>query len=181
MKGAEAVVRAEKIIGIKAVRKSRLPKSYRVGALDRKLRTERTRVEARLLNRSKLAGVKCPTVLAVEEFDLVMSFIDGKRPEMNGREAQESGGILAKLHEAHIIHGDFTPANLILSGGEIFVIDFGLGFVSNDIEDKAVDVFTMLQTIKEKDSFIQGYKTYAKSDAVLERVKEVEKRVRYAF
>jgi Kae1-associated kinase Bud32 len=192
LKGAEAVVRAEKLIGIKVVRKSRVPKSYRVGALDRKLRTERTRVEAKLLNRTKTAGVECPTVLSVEEFDLVMSFIDGTRPQMDKKRSRMAGEILAKLHGSDIIHGDFTPANLIESKkggkkgtvGSFYVIDFGLGFVSNDIEDKAVDVFTMLRSLDsshKKDAFVRGYRKYPKAEKVLERVKEVEKRVRYAF
>jgi tRNA A-37 threonylcarbamoyl transferase component Bud32 len=63
----------------------------------------------------------------------------------------------------------------------LYVIDFGLGFVSNNVEDKAVDVFTMLRAIGEKEAFARGYGTYTKAGAVLARVKEVEKRVRYAF
>jgi len=187
------------LIGIPAVRKSRVAKKYRVGALDSMLRRTRTRSEARLLNRAKIAGVLCPTVLEVDEFSIVMTFIDGSRPEMDEKQAHEAGSILATLHKNDIIHGDFTPANLIEVSGEknktnsLFVIDFGLGFVSNDIEDKATDVFTMLRALKGKgksseknkksasDSFIDGYGKYEKSASVFERVKGIEKRVRYAF
>jgi len=194
MRGAEAVVERCSVIGLPAVRKSRIAKKYRVGALDSMLRRNRTRSEARLLNRAKLAGVSCPTVLEVDEFSIVMTLIDGARPEMDSVQAHEAGSILAKLHKNDIIHGDYTPANLIESGnGIIFIIDFGLGFVSNDIEDKATDVFTMLRALKGKesgsgknkisasDSFVAGYKKYEKSSSVLERVKGIEKRVRYAF
>jgi Kae1-associated kinase Bud32 len=187
LKGAEAVVERMMMIGKKAVRKSRIPKAYRVSVLDRKLRAERTRVEARLLNRAKMAGVSCPTVLSVEEFEIIMTFIEGKRPKMGSGEAQEAGNILAKLHNEDIIHGDFTPANLIVNKKGMHVIDFGLGFVSNDIEDKAVDVFTMQRALGEsgakgaKEAFVKGYGDYPKSGKVLERLKEVEKRVRYAF
>lgn len=184
MRGAEAVVKAVRIIGMKAVRKSRVPKSYRVPALDKKLRAERTRAEARLLNRAKMAGVSCPVVLQVEEFDLVMGFIEGARPDMSADESEEAGRTLAALHEDDIIHGDFTPANLIVNSKGMHVIDFGLGFVSNDIEDKAVDVFTMLRSLDseaKKNAFIAGYGKYDKARSVLGRVKEVEKRVRYAF
>ena len=184
MRGAEAVVEVTKLIGRKAVRKSRVPKGYRAGALDLRLRSERTRVEARLLHRAKLAGVGCPTVLEVGDFDLVLSFIGGRRPEMDAGQARAAGGILASLHKEDIIHGDFTPANLIINGEGMHVIDFGLGFVSFDIEDKAVDVFTMLRSLRsprEKKAFIEGYGRYQKANAVLERVKDVEKRVRYAF
>ncbi len=190
MRGAEAVVERCSLIGLPAVRKSRIAKEYRVGALDSMLRRNRTRSEARLLNRAKLAGVSCPTVLEVDEFSIVMTLIDGSRPEMDEKQAHEAGSILAKLHKNDIIHGDYTPANLIESEkGIIFIIDFGLGFVSNDIEDKATDVFTMLRALKGKgkstkvigDSFIDGYGKYEKSASVFERVKGIEKRVRYAF
>lgn len=181
MRGAEAKVTKVKILGKNAVLKSRIPKKYRVQELDKKLRIERTRSEARLLNRAKLAGVNCPTVLEVGEFEIVMSLIVGDRPKMDKREAREAGNLLAKLHAADIIHGDYTPANLIVNKKEIFVIDFGLGFVSSDVEDKAVDVFTMLRSIKEKEEFLFGYSNYSKAKDVLIRVKNVEKRVRYAF
>jgi Kae1-associated kinase Bud32 len=110
-----------------------------------------------------------------------MSFIAGERPGMSKADAKEAGGMLAALHEADIIHGDYTPANLMLEGKEMFVIDFGLGFISNDVEDKAVDVFTMLRAIAEKEAFKEGYQSYQKANQVLKRVKDVEKRVRYAF
>ncbi|NYZ74179.1 Kae1-associated serine/threonine protein kinase [Candidatus Micrarchaeota archaeon] len=221
MRGAEAVLSKTTFIGRAAVVKSRIVKGYRVKELDSRLRSERTRSEARLLHRAKLAGVDCPTVLCVDDFDITMTFVSGKRPEMTKKQSYDAGAILAKLHANDIIHGDYTPANLVVSEnkktkkselettkpektepescasgsampasgrgagvGVLFVIDFGLGFVSNDIEDKAVDVFTMLRALdgnEKKDGFVEGYRAYVKSDSVLKRVKDVEKRVRYAF
>ena len=117
MKGAEAVVSFSKIIGIPVAVKNRIEKTYRVRQLDEKLRSERTRREARLLNKAKLAGVPCPTVLEVDSFSISMARISGKRPDLDKNEnaAKTAGLYLAKLHSADIIHGDFTPANLILS------------------------------------------------------------------
>ena len=181
MKGAEAVVSETEVIGIPAVLKKRIVKKYRVRELDEKLRKERTRSEARLLHKAKKAGVKCPVVLQVDDFEIYMSFIDGQRPAMDEKQAKTAGGILAKLHKADIIHGDYTPANLIVNSEGMHVIDFGLGFVSKDIEDKAVDVFTMLRAINEKESFLEGYSSYEKFEQVEKRVKKVESRVRYAF
>jgi Kae1-associated kinase Bud32 len=212
MRGAEAVLEKGSLIGHEVVRKVRASKGYRVQELDQALRRERTRSEARLLHRAKLAGVSCPTVLEVDDFSIVMTFIDGTRPGMDTEQAFVAGSVLAKLHQNDIIHGDYTPANLIETSKDrgasdsLFVIDFGLGFVSNDIEDKATDVFTMLRALKGKGSgsvknkknkksssdseknisdpsvsFIDGYKRYEKSASVLERVKGIEKRVRYAF
>ncbi len=191
MRGAEAVLERKRMLGRSVVVKSRIPKGYRVARLDERLRAERTRSEARLLNRAKVAGIRCPTVLEVDDFSITMGFVEGERPEMDPPQAREAGTILARLHSADIIHGDYTPANLIESReggpkgsvGRFYVIDFGLGFVSNDIEDKAVDVFTMLRSLVSEEgrkAFLEGYSAYAKSEAVLQRVKEVEKRVRYA-
>ncbi|MBD3210586.1 Kae1-associated serine/threonine protein kinase [Candidatus Micrarchaeota archaeon] len=181
MKGAEAVLRKSTLLGKPVVIKDRISKKYRIKKLDEKLRRERTRAEARLLHRAKLAGADCPVVLEVKEFSLTIGFIEGKRPEMTQSQALKAGKMLADLHDSDIIHGDYTPANLILGGETLYVIDFGLGFVSSDIEDKAVDVFTMLRAISEKDSFLEGYSSCKKAKSILKRVKAVEKRVRYAF
>lgn len=184
MRGAEAIVKKAKLLGEQVVVKERISKSYRVKELDIRLRKERTRSEARLLHKSKLAGVDCPTVLEITDFNLTLSFIAGDRPNMNENNSGKCGEILAKLHNVEIIHGDYTPANILQSKKQLFVIDFGLGFISQDIEDKAVDVFTMLRSLKKeksKQAFIQGYKKHAKkSDSIIKRVKVVEKRVRYA-
>ncbi len=208
LRGAEAVLRKVNLLGQIMIAKTRIPKTYRIIGIDKKLRTERTRVEARLLHKAKLAGVSCPTVFEVSEFEIIMSLVNGNRPKMNESECFEAGVILAKLHNADIIHGDYTPANLILESmkggkkgmarnathfltvlngspfrdtvGSFYVIDFGLGFISNDIEDKAVDVFTMLNSIKHKNDFAKGYSECKKYQLVLDRVKKIEKRVRYA-
>jgi Kae1-associated kinase Bud32 len=180
MRGAEAVLRRATLLGRAVVVKERIAKGYREALLDRRLRKERTRSEAKLLHKAKVAGVPCPVVFEAGEFSITMGFLEGGRPDMGAADAQEAGKLLATLHAADIIHGDYTPANLIRSD-KLYVIDFGLGFVSNDIEDKAVDVFTLLRSIRQKNAFLNGYRTYPKAASVLERVKGVEKRVRYAL
>ena len=113
---------------------------------------------------------------------ILFSFIPGKlasEVKLNGKDLGEFARILAKLHSSNIIHGDFTPANLII-GKKISVIDFGLGFFSHKLEDKAVDVFTMRQALGKKDGgkFVKSYFLYGEK-AVLERMEVVEKRARY--
>lgn len=161
--------------------KERIPKTYRIREIDIKLRKERTRQEARLLHKAKIAGVECPTVLFVEKFSIGMTKIKGKRPKMNAKECELAGEILARLHNAGIIHGDFTPANLLENKDGLFVIDFGLGFPSSDIEDKAVDVLTMLKSIKGKYEFLKGYEKISKEyGKITKRVEEVKRRARYS-
>jgi len=166
MRGAEAVLSRIILIGEPVLVKERIQKKYRVPELDSWLRKRRTRAEAKLLHRAKLAGVLCPTVFEVEDFRLTISYINGKHPEMTDSEAKEAGTMLAKLHNAGIIHGDYTPVNLLVVADssltkrnrQLYVIDFGLGFFSTDIEDMAVDVFTMLQALgkneKKKKAFL---------------------------
>lgn len=184
-RGAEAIVSTSKIIGIPVVVKDRIVKSYRVPQLDKKLRSERTRREARLLNKAKLAGVPCPTVLEVTEFSISMTKLIGKRPDFDSRNgaklAKTAGEYLANLHAADLIHGDYTPANLVLTSDGLQVIDFGLGFVSFDIEDKAVDVLTMLQAISAnaQKAFLAGYSKYERYETIMKRVEDVKKRARY--
>lgn len=181
MKGAEADVEETIILGIKAIKKTRNQKKYRLEEIDSKLRKERTRSEAKLLNKLKMAGVYCPTVLQVTGFCIYMTKINGKRPKMTGKQCNQVGSILAKMHNADIIHGDFTPANLLRSKNGIAIIDLGLGYISKEIEDKAIDVYTMLKSIAKKEEFISGYSKYEKFEQVMRRLKKVESRIRYAF
>ncbi|MBU0957863.1 MAG: Kae1-associated serine/threonine protein kinase [Nanoarchaeota archaeon] len=71
---------------------------------------------------------------------------------------------------------------------KIFLIDFGLGYISNKLEDKAVDIHLLKQALEAKHfqnyeallkSFLKGYKNSENSKQVLERLEAVEKRGRY--
>ena len=75
-----------------------------------------------------------------------------------------------------------------ISGPIIFFIDFGLGFISPKIEDKAVDLHLLKQALEAKhfenweilfDEVKKGYKNYKEAEKILERLKAVEKRGRY--
>lgn len=180
MRGAEAVLKNVKILGRKILIKERVVKSYRIKEIDEKLRKERTKIEARLLHKAKFAGIACPTVLFVDKFKLGITKINGKRARMNKMQCILAGEMLAALHNANIIHGDFTPANLIWDK-KLWVIDFGLGFFSPDIEDKAIDILTMLKSIKLQNEFLSGYKKISKNyEKIVQRLEEIKKRARYA-
>jgi len=62
------------------------------------------------------------------------------------------GAEIAKMHAADIIHGDLTTSNMMLRHPsslalgvrtELVLIDFGLSYVSNLVEDKAVDLYVL--------------------------------------
>ena len=97
---------------------------------------------------------------------------------------QKLGKQTALLHKNNIIHGDLTTSNTILSEDKLFIIDFGLGFISTKIEDKAVDLHLIKQALEAKhfqnhtDLFTNFLKTY-KDEEVIKRLEVVEKRGRY--
>ena len=70
----------------------------------------------------------------------------------------------------------------------IYFIDFGLGFISYKVEDKAVDLHLLRQALEAKHfknwralfaGVLKGYSNSKDYKAVLERLKKVEKRGRY--
>lgn len=53
------------------------------------------------------------------------------------------GEKIALLHDSSIVHGDLTTSNLMVRNESIVFIDFGLSYHSNNIEDKAVDLYVL--------------------------------------
>ncbi len=179
MRGAEAVLVPEEFLGKEMLRKDRMRKSYRLPELDKRLRRERTRREARLLHKAKLAGVSAPIVYEVTDYTLLITRIRGRKLSEKPAELREAGRVLAKLHDAGIIHGDFTPYNIIVGREGLHAIDFGLGFFSRKIEDQAVDLITMLKSLRKKDEFLKGYRRCKNYPKVMEKAEEIRKRARY--
>jgi len=185
MRGAEALLEPAEFLGMSVLRKVRVPKPYRNQQLDSKLRRERTKSEAKLLARAKEAGVRVPLIYSISDFELVIGKIDGtlasELKSIPKKALSEFGKALALLHSKDVIHGDFTPANVIIRKDKtIAIIDFGLGFFSNDSEDKAVDVLTMKKALGKADSlkFLAAYAKYG-NKSVAVHATEIEKRGRY--
>lgn len=188
--GAEA-----KIFLDKTISKQRISKGYRHPILDQKIRKSRTKREAKLLIK---AGIftNIPKVINQDIFNIEIEFINGDRlsdtlnnyPEPKQfKIMQQLGQQTSKLHENNIIHGDLTTSNTILKGNKVFIIDFGLGFISPRIEDKAVDIHLIKQALEAKHfqnwenlfkNFLKGYK-FSETKKVLEQLKKVEARGRY--
>lgn len=182
-RGAEAIIVRGKALGKPALIKERTEKRYRVKTLDKKLRTERTRREAKLLQKASFAGVSCPVVLETTEHTITITRLNGRKySTLSEKHALFAGIALAKLHNANIIHGDYTLANLLFEEGKMHVIDFGLGFFSTEIEHKAIDVLTMLKSLNSDahNAFLRGYRHNKDYARVLQRLEQVKARVRYA-
>lgn len=185
-RGAEAVV----LIEMDKVIKTRLKKDYRIKELDERLRSERTRAEAKIMSEARRLGIPTPIIYDVGRFDLVMEAIDGPplKDVIDDELARQAGTLVGRLHAGGIIHGDLTTSNMLVKGGRIYLIDFGLSFWDEMLESRGVDVHVFYQTLisshKEHErlmaAFAGGYRSsFRGADAVLERVREIEYRGRY--
>ncbi len=189
-RGAEAILIQEGDFLVK----DRIKKGYRLPFLDEKLRKQRTKKEAKLLQKAS-SLIPVPKVIKTDEKEKIeMEFIEGKKLSEhldNLKDAEkickQIGENTGKLHDADIIHGDLTTSNMILKDGKVFFIDFGLGFTSKRIEDKAVDLHLLRQALEAKHfqnweklfaAVIKGYDSKDKIP-ILEQLKKVESRGRY--
>ncbi len=178
--------------------KDRIKKNYRISEIDNELRTQRTRLEARLLSEGRRSGVATPQVFSVEENRIVMEHIEGERlKELINKTDEKSrkwianliGISVALLHNAGIIHGDLTTSNMILKGKKIYFIDFGLGSFSKRIEDFATDLSVLKEALKSThykylnslwQNIIKAYKEKnPNAEKVLAQLENIEKRGRY--
>lgn len=151
--------------------KYRVPKKYRIPILDEKIRLKRTEKEKKIIKKLKSSGVNCPEIFEflpeykkileneikkdekIIKSTIIMNFINGKtlneilNSKFDQKILEKFGQLVQKIHSSGIIHGDLTPANIILKENDLFVIDFGLSFFSNKLEDRAVDIRLIEKTL----------------------------------
>jgi Kae1-associated kinase Bud32 len=204
--GAEAKIYLETRTDSPIIIKDRVPKFYRHPQLDEKIRNRRCRHEKKIMDKAYFVGANIPRITFRDSVSniLYIEFIKGDRlsetlntyPEKKQFQImQQLGKQIALLHANNIIHGDLTTSNTILSGNKLFIIDFGLGFISTKIEDKAVDLHLIKQALEAKhfrspdhlrgqnhqdlfQHFTKGY-IHQDSKKITERLIIVEKRGRY--
>lgn len=200
-RGAEAEIYLTNLLGLEVIVKKRVSKPYRHREFDKLFIETRTRTEARILAELYANGLRVPVVILVdiENGVIVMEYIDGVRvsdifdklPNKSIVEIGSSiGEFAAKMHSLNIYHGDFTLANVLLSNGNVAVIDFGLAGYSTDIEEYAMDLHLMnrsahaIEPEKTKTFIkymIEAYRENYKGDSseVLKRMTEIKTRGRY--
>ncbi len=195
--GAESIIYSANFFGINSIIKDRIVKTYREKELDIFLRYQRTKKEAKILAISSTL-INAPKVVFINKYKIIMQKIEGENFNNILKEIKENtrsnkkinlrlilnrvGKSLAILHNNVIIHGDFTPANLIINNNKVFVIDFGLSEMSSLNEDKAIDLLLMKRAIeiKKYNIFLNAYKKYANNAiSIINRLKKIEKRGRY--
>jgi N6-L-threonylcarbamoyladenine synthase/protein kinase Bud32 len=189
VRGAEALVD----IGPERVTKRRRPKDYRHPALDERLRAERTRSEARLTSDARREGVPTPVVFDVDDVEATLTFetvgSQDLRERLDEPGVRDVGRHLAALHRAGLVHGDPTPRNVRvgrLGGDRTHLIDFGLGYYSEDVEDYAMDLHVFEQSLAGtaddadhlREVFEAAYRETG-DPAVVAQLREIEGRGRY--
>jgi TP53 regulating kinase and related kinases len=205
-RGAEADVFRGDWCGLPAVYKVRNPLPYRLPELDKLIRVQRTVHEAQMIHLSRLAGVSAPRLyyLSPPEALLVMEYLEGTRLKALLLEAglkdervveigEEFGRSVGKLHAVGIMHGDLTTSNVIVHGdGGVSLIDFGLAIHSQRLEDQAVDLRLIKETLtgahnvlskRFMQSLLSGYSSVLgkeRAEAATRKLAEIERRGRYA-
>ena len=202
-KGAEASLYLADWHGRRVVIKARLPKKYRPEQLDLTIRHYRTVHEPQLMHEAKRAGVPTPTIFMVdvENAAITMEYIEGKQVKQLLDAASEAqirevcvsiGELIGKLHGYGLVHGDLTTSNMILTAsGRIFLVDFGLGDKTSELEAQGVDLHLLKQALQSThfqvanecfNAVLEGYAKVVGADVaqnVLDKTREIEKRGRY--
>jgi len=119
------------------------------------------------------------------------SFLESPGADTEGVSA-EFGTAVGRLHSAGIMHGDLTTSNAIVNERGIHLIDFGLAVRSVKVEDHAVDLRLIKETLvgahhdisaEVMKSFLEGYAGVVGDDRsrrVCRKLAEIERRGRYA-
>ncbi|CAH1763748.1 1267_t:CDS:2 [Entrophospora sp. SA101] len=161
--GAEARIYIATFLTRKTIVKERFKKTYRHPILDKKLTSKRVVQEARCLFKCYKSGINTPVLYFVDlkNSTIYMEFVEGKtikdiiisldptnnqhKDDLLEKLIKKIGESLAKMHLIDVIHGDLTTSNLMLRENSegLAIIDFGLSYVSNLPEDKAVDLYVL--------------------------------------
>jgi TP53 regulating kinase-like protein len=202
-KGAEATLFYGHWFGKEVIFKHRIPKTYRIEELDKKLRTERTLNESRALIKVKNYGINVPQVFEIDSSNstIIMKYIQGDKlkdilsdlsENLKKKYFIEIGKMIATLHRNGSIHGDITTSNIIITPDkQIFLIDFGLHEYSDTVEDKSVDIHLLKRVLMSShgkyyevcyNAFLEGYRLMIdnkESEEIIKNIDAVESRGRY--
>ena len=202
--GAEATVTGGSWLGKRAVLKSRRARGYRHPDLDRRLTRQRLAAEARILSRLSSVGFPSPKLMFLDQrkSSMLLSRIEGrtlhdllKSDDASGEELLSLGGLIRRLHEIGISHGDLTTHNVMATtSGSLHLIDFGLSRLSPELEHMGLDLQVLREGLGASHSTIhdaidkvcEGYldaevpnNGSESAENVVDRFRKIAGRVRY--
>ncbi len=205
-RGAEASLRRVEWMGLPAIAKERDPKGYRPKALDRRLRTERTRAEVRLLVEARRHAVRTPIVYDIDlsHHRLILEELPGPTLRAYLEDASSDptalramvrslGIALGRLHAGGIAHGDLTTSNVLFPEGPTgpaALIDLSMGSRNAGIEELGIDLHLVEEDLRALSAkgetllkeFFAGYAdgNPATHSEVRARANAIRGRMRYA-
>ena len=202
-RGAEAEIYLQRWYGEVTVRKNRIAKPYRVAALDSTIRRNRTLHETSLMHEARKVGIPVPVIqhLDPDETSFIMDYVDGPTlkeelyvlsPALRRRRCTDLGRVIAKMHDGGLVHGDLTISNVLSHNGKLFLIDFGLGGFSNELEARGVDLLLLNRAMKSTHvkfheeifgAFLKGYSAVVgrkRKAEIVSKMHEIERRGRYS-
>lgn len=183
------------LINETTLKKTRLPKPYRLEIIDNKLRKFRNKREFKVLTKLYENKVNVPELFEIlneketGEIAFTFEYLDGDllKETLNKKNLILAFEEIIKMHNLDIVHGDLTTLNMIEKGKKIYLIDFGLSQFSHKYEDKAVDLnlfFTCIKNehpsfFKMKEKLTEKYLEKANfSDKIIQRLENIEHRGR---
>jgi N6-L-threonylcarbamoyladenine synthase/protein kinase Bud32 len=113
------------------------------------------------------------------------------RQRLNQPYVADVGRHLARCHEAGFVHGDPTPRNVRVApdeadGGRAYLIDFGLGYYTDDVEDYAMDLHvfegSVGGTADDAPALVEAFEAAYREtgdERVVDQLREIEERGRY--
>ncbi|MCL4399588.1 Kae1-associated serine/threonine protein kinase [Candidatus Parvarchaeota archaeon] len=187
--GAEAELYKEDGVIIK----DRVKKRYRIRELDEALRISRNAREFAIMKRCHESGIDTPRPIKLDiKGRIYMENIAGYplSSKFSSKNMGKVADMLWRLHSLGIVHGDPTTANMLVSRGRVFLIDFGLSFYSKRAEDRASDLFLLKKALASKHpeqakiaykKFISRYKKNSGKEfkPILSHLRDMETRRRY--
>ncbi|MCA9487087.1 Kae1-associated serine/threonine protein kinase [Candidatus Woesearchaeota archaeon] len=172
--------------------KIREAKTYRIESIDLRLRKERTKREAKILEYLHQKEIHVPKLLEMkvekEEMSITIEYLNAKvlKEVLDETLLSKAFEEIMNMHEAEVVHGDLTTLNMLTKEKDVFLIDFGLSKFSKKIEDRASDLHLFFTCIKNehpqlfslKKNLLEKYKLLSFGEAVVKRLENIEKRGR---
>lgn len=162
---------SELLIEIPVILKLRHAKRYRIPEIEESLSKARMKQEIANMKKAKKLKLNVPEIYHAdfENKAIYMEYLQYHMTLKNllksATEESQSifqvnsllgkcGEFCGVLHNEGLIHGDLTSSNIMVhqENESVYFIDFGLSFVSGNIEDKAVDLYVFEKSLLCEDS-----------------------------
>jgi Kae1-associated kinase Bud32 len=179
------------VINSNILQKIRNPKEYRNSELDLKLRRSRCKKEFKILKKLFESEVNVPEPFEIDlkETKFTFEYLHGNelKAVLNKEILLLAFKEICKLHQFGVVHGDLTTLNMLFVEKQVYIIDFGLSSITENIEERGVDLNLFFRCIENehrefygmREKLLRIYSEEVKDgDKVIKRLNEIELRGR---